>query len=71
MTHEHIITWHSCLLWSLLQVHLHERFSHVFVDSSGGHVEAWISPAAALKLQVAADGGVALDPSLKVSYSRT
>lgn len=48
------------------QVHLHERFGNVFVDSSGGHVEAWLNPAAAVTLQVAAGGGVDLDPALKV-----
>eukprot|EP00775_Hariotina_reticulata_P004455 gene4455-4711_t len=49
-----------------IKVHLHERFGHVFIDSSGGQVEVWINPAAALKLQVAAEGGVALDPSLRL-----
>jgi hypothetical protein len=50
----------------LLQVHLHEQFGNVFVDSCGGAVEAWVSPAAPVTLQVAAGGGIALDPALRV-----
>jgi hypothetical protein len=51
----------------LLQVHLHEQFGNVFVDSCGGVVEAWVNPAAPVTLQVAAGGGIALDPALRVS----
>eukprot|EP00879_Flechtneria_rotunda_P011997 GHRR01012530.1.p1 GENE.GHRR01012530.1~~GHRR01012530.1.p1 ORF type:complete len:176 (+),score=86.89 GHRR01012530.1:872-1399(+) len=50
-----------------IKVHVHEHFGHVFVDSSGGSVEAWISPAAAVQLQVAAGQGVHLDPALRVT----
>jgi hypothetical protein len=52
------------------QVHLHEQFGNVFVDSCGGAVEAWVSPAAPVTLQVAAGGGIALDPGLRVRGSR-
>lgn len=51
----------------LAQVHLHEQFGNVFVDSCGGAVEAWVSPAAPVSLQVAAGGGISLDPGLRVS----
>ncbi|KIZ02345.1 hypothetical protein MNEG_5615 [Monoraphidium neglectum] len=52
----------------LVQVHLHERFGSCFIDSAGGNIEVLISPAAAVaSLQVQADGGIAIDPALRVS----
>ena len=52
---------------SCLQVHLHEQAGLVYVDSGGGTVTAWVSPAGSpLGLQVKAAGGVDLDPALKV-----
>ncbi|WIA30048.1 hypothetical protein OEZ86_000143 [Tetradesmus obliquus] len=53
-----------------VKVHLHEQFGNVFVDSCGGAVEAWVSPAAPVSLQVAAGGGISLDAGLRVTGVR-
>lgn len=46
---------------------MHEQARHVYVDSHGGCVEAWVSPSGApLGLQVNAGGGISLDASLQV-----
>ena len=48
----------------MLQVHVHERLGTLFLDSGGGDVCLWVSPAVIAQLSIRAGGAVHLDPDL-------